>query len=173
MSTISIYVDAQHLYHAARSAGDALGLHYAKPDYENILVEALKAGGAELGCEWQTLDVVRQRIYSASRNRTNAFGNALERLGYDVQSYILRSDTDNFDWDTKIACDVMTDLLDVNDHLNHVAVIVSGDGDFAPVLEASRSAFGVRGLAMGYEGSMSSRFDRVVPLTGGTLYVNT
>ena len=59
--TVSIYVDAQNLYHAARAAGDLVGMDLARPDYEGILTEAIQASADLLGCdEWKQVEVLHQ-----------------------------------------------------------------------------------------------------------------
>lgn len=174
--TASLYVDAQHLYHAARAAGRELGRPHAKPDYDGILTHAAKGVGRVAGIDWRQVEFVERRIYTVSRNRAKAFEHALGRIGYSVQSYLLRSDSDAFDWDVQIAVDAMHDTsgwLDAQgpcDDAKHVVVVVSGDGDFVPLMERLESYEGVSTIALGFEGRTSTRFPRAASLPEACLY---
>lgn len=165
---LALYVDGQNLWNAAKNYGRDEGIDYAKPDYEAILVECVKiakqwAAKNNFGGE---IDIVRQALYSVSRERALGFENALSRFGYAVHNHILRSETDNWDWDTQIAVDVVKDLSD-EDRKPDLVIIASGDGDLAPVLEACN---GTAAIAVGFPGSTSERFAEVHLLGRNALY---
>lgn len=164
----SIYVDAQNLYYSARIAGAQRGLRRAMPDYERIATEAIQAAAGVIGTDWREVEVARQRIYTTSRKRTLGFENALEHMGYTVQSHILRSEQDSFDWDVAIACDVMADCAQSSDG-ELVVVLVTGDGDFVH-LTRKLGSLGVKSVVLGYEGMTSSLFENTVLLSEETIY---
>jgi uncharacterized LabA/DUF88 family protein len=106
-------------------------LRQARPDYEAILVEAIRLAKARM--ESGDVEIVRQIVYSISRKRALGFEQVLSRLGYEVRNVILKSRTDSFDWDTQLAVDAVRDAVLVD-----LVIIVSGDGDVAPILQAVR-----------------------------------
>lgn len=196
---IGVYVDGQHLYHAAKVAGQKFGLANARPDYDAVITRALRESGEILGVDWREIDVATQTIYSTSKNRTLAFDRTLERFGYTVKGYILKSDTDSFDWDVRIACDVLRDVLKprvealdeivdaiASDEANvgkrveeivrdrtisslDLVVLITGDGDFAHLVD-DLEELGVRTLVLGFPGSTSSKFAGSRWLGEGELY---
>ncbi len=168
--TVSIYVDAQNIWGCARGAGLKLGLRNARPDYDAIAKRAVKVAAEILGVDWRMLEVAHQRIYATSKKRTHAFETALDRFGYEVNTHILRSDTDEFDWDVAIAVDVMHDCqMHGAPRPDHMVVLVTGDGDFAH-LTRKLDGSGISNVVLGYEGSMSSQFNTCVFLEEDTLY---
>lgn len=164
---LALYVDGQNLWNAAKSFGRDQGLDFAKPDYETILVECIK-----IAKEWAKknnvsvdVEIVRQSLYSVSRERALGFENALSRFGYTVHNHILRSETDNWDWDTQIAVDVVHDIRELKPDL---VIVASGDGDLAPVLTAVNGS--CASIAVGFPGSTSDRFQEVCLLGKNALY---
>ena len=162
MNKIAIYVDGQHLWHAARRYGMTLGISRGRPDYEGILVEAINLAKEVLGVA--DVEIVRQYVYSVSRSRARGFEQALARLGYEVFNHIMKSETDAWDWDTQIAVDAVRDAICVD-----LVIVVSGDGDMAPLLKAVEEQ-GTRAIAMGFPGSSSSRFSDLRQLDERAIY---
>ena len=161
MKKLALYVDAQNLWHAARNYGNVVGVPNARADYEALLVAVIKFAKTRLGTD---VEIVRQVCYSVSRKRALRFSQALGRLGYDVRDHILKSETDAFDWDTQIAADAIRDAPLVD-----LVIIVSGDGDLAPVLQAVREQ-GTDAVGAGFPDSTSSRFEDPLVLTPNVLY---
>lgn len=164
-STVAIYVDGASTYRAGLEAArreHAVG----RPDYEQIALEAVKVAAEDMGVDWRTVRVRRQRIYVVSQSvRTLGFQNVLERLGYEVRSHILKSKTDTFSWDVEVATDVLGDLSWdglICPELTDRVVLVTGNGNFAPLVESLDK----RGLVLNWSCGMSSRFsaDRTRPL---------
>lgn len=162
MKKVAIYVDGQNLWHVARHYGRRHGAMNAKVDYEKLIGEMMDLAQTEFGVP--EFEVVRQIAYCVSRKRALRFSTALSHLGYEVKDHILRSDTDDFDWDTEITRDALRDAPMVD-----LVIIVSGDGDLTPALEGS-IAQGTEAIGVGFEGFTSTRFNRVHHLDSNVLY---
>lgn len=115
---VGVFVDVQNLFYSARA------LHQGKMNFRKLL-ETI-ANGREL---------TRAIAYIVQKEAIDqsAFIDALKRLGYEIKSKELRIRLDGTakgDWDMGIAIDAigMASKLDV-------VVLVSGDGDFVPLVE--------------------------------------
>lgn len=117
---IAILVDGQNIYLSAKARG-------AKLDYGSIIKSMMSR------------EIVRAIIYNVSPEGTDQskFIRAVEMLGYEVKSKEPRRLPDGSlkaDWDMQIAIDALA-LADKVD----VMVILSGDGDFVPLIHALKS----------------------------------
>ncbi|MCK5706033.1 MAG: NYN domain-containing protein [Candidatus Aureabacteria bacterium] len=115
---IGIFVDVQNLFYSAKT------IHHSKINFEKLLQIILK--GRKL---------IRAIAYIVQKGEDHqqAFIDVLKRLGYEVRSKDLRVRADGTakgDWDMGIAIDTMS-LVNKLD----TVVLVSGDGDFAPLVE--------------------------------------
>lgn len=163
MSTlrVALYVDTQHLWFA----GKAFGRNQGRPgdsrvDYEallNVVLQTLRRRHPGRGIEF-----VWQRAYCATRTRALGFTNALEHFGYTVKERTLRSPEDSFDWDTQIIVDTFRDY---EERECDILVLVSGDGDFLPLLDRWPDM-----LVFGFPGSTSTKFPNVTYLGEEVLY---
>ena len=115
---VGVFIDAQNMYHSAQHVGGG------NPNFAEILKEAV--AGRRL---------VRAIAYVV-RGKTGTeqvFFDALEKLGIETKEKELQewaSGAKKADWDVGLAVDAIriSDLVDV-------VVIVSGDGDFIPLVE--------------------------------------
>jgi uncharacterized LabA/DUF88 family protein len=116
---LGVFVDVQNLFYSAKT------IHHSKINYEKLLQMIVK--GRKL---------IRALAYIVQKEEDNsqqAFIEVLNRLGYEVKSKNLRVRPDGTakgDWDMGIAIDTIS----LVDKLDAVA-LVSGDGDFAPLVE--------------------------------------
>ena len=115
---VGIFVDAQNMYHSARN------LYKSKVNFKEILRVAI-AGR-------QLIRAVIYVIKTESGEEQKFFG-ALEKQGFEVKEKDLQifiGGMKKGDWDVGLAIDAvkMADKLDA-------VVIVSGDGDFVPLIE--------------------------------------
>lgn len=134
MERVAIFVDVQNVYYTTRQA---LGRHF---DYRAFWRRATR-----------DRQVVQALAYAIDRgdSQQRQFQGILRGIGFDVQlkPYIQRADgSSKGDWDVGITLDVMDFAASVD-----VVILVTGDGDFAPLVERIRSRYGVRVEVYGVE----------------------
>ena len=116
--TVSVFVDAQNMYHSARN------LYKARVNFKELLKFAV-AG--------RNLVKANAYVVKSDVPEEQGFFEALERSGY----YLKIKDLQVFpggmkkgDWDVGIAIDAISMISKTE-----VMVLVTGDGDFVPLLE--------------------------------------
>ena len=124
---VGVYVDVQNMYYSAKN------LYDAKVNFSNILKAVV--GKRRL---------VRANAYvvKADIEEQDKFFNALKQMGFEVHSKDLQKflgGAKKGDWDVGIAMD----MIEQSPKLDTV-VLVSGDGDFQPLLQHLRRAVGCR-----------------------------
>ncbi len=116
--TVAVFVDAQNMYHSARN------LYHAKVNFKELLKFAV-----------DSRNLVKANAYVVKSDvpEEQGFFEALERSGY----YLKMKDLQIFpggmkkgDWDVGIAIDAISMIPKTE-----VMVLVTGDGDFVPLLE--------------------------------------
>src|SRR3989344_934016 len=135
---VGIFVDVQNLYYSARY------LYNSKVDFKEILNLALR--GRRL---------VRAIAYTISADMKDevSFFKALETIGFEVKSkdlQVFHTGGKKGDWDVGIAID----SIEIAPRLD-VIVIVSGDGDYVPLVEHLRRVHGCKVEAMSFGKSSS------------------
>lgn len=115
---IGVFVDAQNMYHSARS------LYKAKVNFKKVLEAAVS-----------NRQLVRAFIYviRTETGEEKTFVEALKKSGYEIKEkdiQIFAGGMKKADWDVGLAMDAvrLADKIDV-------AVLVTGDGDFIPLVE--------------------------------------
>jgi len=115
---IGVFVDVSNMYHSAKN------LYHNRVNFKELL--KLVTAGREL---------VRAVAYvvKSDTDEEKAFFSALEKAGYELKSkdlQIFPGGMKKGDWDVAIAIDAITlsKLVDV-------VVLVSGDGDYEPLVE--------------------------------------
>lgn len=147
---VGIFVDVQNLFYSARNIYDS------KINFEKLrdFIAARRP-------------LVRCVAYLVQREGVDqeSFLEALRRFGYETKVKILRERPDGSvkgDWDMGIAIDTMT----LSDRLD-VVVIVSGDGDFVPLVDMLKSR-GCRVEVAAFErstaGELRAAADLYVPI---------
>jgi len=136
---VGVFVDVQNLYYSAR------GLYKAKVNFKEILKESVK-----------TRKLIRAFAYviKADVKDESNFFDALENQGYEIRAKDLQTFIGGHkkgDWDVGIAMDIvkLAPKLDV-------VVLVSGDGDYVPLVQYAQSA-GCRVEAIAFGKSSSSK----------------
>ena len=131
---VGVFVDVQNLYYSARH------LYNSKVNFKEVLKTAV-AG--------RRLLRAFAYVIKADVADENNFFDALGNFGYEVRAKDLQTfigGAKKGDWDIGIAMDAieLAPKLDV-------AVIVSGDGDFAPLVKHLQHALGCRveGISFG------------------------
>ncbi|NQV88295.1 MAG: NYN domain-containing protein [Parcubacteria group bacterium] len=137
---VGIFIDAQNLYHCAKN------LYGARVNFGAIVKEAL--GGRAL------IRAVAYVITTESGDEKNFF-EALEKVGIETKTknlQIFSSGSKKADWDVGLA----VDAIKLAPKLDTV-VIVSGDGDFIPLVEYLRTNEGCQVEAISFGKSTSSK----------------
>lgn len=116
--TVSVFVDAQNMYHSARN------LYKAKVNFKELLKFAV---------DGRNLVKANAYVVKSDVPEEQGFFEALERSGY----YLKMKDLQIFpggmkkgDWDVGIAIDAISMI-----QKTEVMVLATGDGDFVPLLE--------------------------------------
>ena len=132
MKRIAIFADVQNIYYTTRQA-------YGKQfNYRQLWQQIAEQG-----------DIVCAYAYAIDRgdNQQQKFQEVLKHLGFKVKlkPYIQRSDgSAKGDWDVGLTIDVMEMAAEVD-----TVVLLTGDGDFAILLEKIKDKFHVSTEAYG------------------------
>jgi uncharacterized LabA/DUF88 family protein len=133
---VGIFIDAQNLYHSARF------IHHGRVNFEEVLREVL--AGRKL---------VRAIAYviTTDSGEERGFFDALTKMGIETKTkdlQIFSSGNKKADWDVGLAIDAikLAPKLDA-------VIIVSGDGDFIPVIEFLKNSCQVEVAAFGKSAS--------------------
>lgn len=137
---VGVFVDAQNMYHSARN------LYKAKLNFKKVLETAV--GNRRL---------IRAFIYviRTESGEEKAFVEALEKGGYEIKDkdlQIFAGGMKKADWDVGMAMDavILADKVDV-------AVLVTGDGDFVPLVEYLRISQGLKVEVISFGRSTSAK----------------
>lgn len=137
---IGVFVDAQNMYHSARS------LYKARVNFKELLEEAV-AG--------RTLIRAITYVISTEGGLEKGFFDAIEKFGFEIKEkdlQIFPGGMKKADWDVGLAVDAikLADKLDV-------VVIISGDGDYVPLVEYLKINKGCRVEIIAFGESTSSK----------------
>lgn len=137
---IGVLVDVQNMYYSARN------LYNARVNFSEILKTAI--AGRKL---------VRAIAYAIKANEKDEdkFHNALKEIGFEVKLKELQvffGGNKKADWDIGIAMDA----IELAPKLDTI-VIVSGDGDFIPLVEHLKRAMGCRVEVLAFGRSCSTK----------------
>lgn len=116
---VGIFLDVQNLYHSAKN------LYHARVNYKELLKELV--AGREL------ITAMAYVVKSETAKGEAEFFDALVKAGLELRSKDLQiypGGMKKADWDVGMAVDAirMSNLLDV-------VILVTGDGDFVPLVE--------------------------------------
>jgi uncharacterized LabA/DUF88 family protein len=127
MQRVGVFVDVQNMYYSAKN------LYKAKVNFKEILKEAVKGRSLIRAIAY----VIRADIPDEKN-----FYTALENIGYEVKAKDLQifvGGAKKGDWDVGIAMD----MIELGNKLDTV-ILVSGDGDYVPLLQHMSRAMGCR-----------------------------
>ena len=142
---VGVFIDTQNLYHSARN------LYNARVNFGAVLKDAV--AGRKL------VRAVAYVITTEAGDEKNLF-EALTKLGIETKTkdlQIFHTGTKKGDWDVGLAVDVMK----MAPRLDSV-VIVSGDGDFIPLIEYLQNYIGNQVEVVSFGKSTSSKLREVV-----------
>ncbi|MFB0565904.1 MAG: NYN domain-containing protein [Candidatus Aminicenantaceae bacterium] len=137
---IGVFVDVQNMYYSAKF------LYKAKVNFKTILKEAVR--GRHL------IRAIAYVIKADVKDEINFF-EALKSLGYEVKAKDLQvfyGGAKKGDWDIGIAMDT----IELAPKLDAI-VLVSGDGDFVPLVQHLKHAIGCYVEVMAFKKSSSQK----------------
>lgn len=142
---VGVFIDIQNLYHSARN------LYKAKVNFSQLLKHV--AGGRQL------IRAIGYVVKSDTAIGEKSFFEALEKGGIELRIKDLQVYADGFkkaDWDVGMAVDAirMAEKLDV-------VVLITGDGDFIPLVEYLKWGRGCHVEVAGFGRSTSGRLKEV------------
>jgi len=138
---VGVFVDVQNMYYSAKS------MYHAKVNFATILRDAVNGRALIRAIAY----VIKTDVVKEEKN----FFDALEKIGFEVKSkdlQIFYGGSKKGDWDIGIAMD----MIELAPKLDTV-VLVSGDGDFVPLVQHLQSALGARVEVMAFGKSGSSK----------------
>jgi len=142
---VGVFIDTQNLYHSAKN------LYKSRVNFDAVLKEAV--GGRQL---------VRAIAYviTTEKGEEKGFFEALEKLGIETKTKDLQvfyGGAKKADWDVGIAVDAIRLAPRID-----AAIIVSGDGDFIPLVEYLKFSAGTQVEAISFGKSSSSKLKETV-----------
>lgn len=137
---VGVFVDVQNLYYSARN------LHKSKVNLREVLKQAV-----------MNRKLIRAIAYviKADAMKEKSFFDTLKKIGYEVKSKDLQvfyGGSKKGDWDVGIAMDT----IELANKLDTI-ILVSGDGDFVPLVQHLRRAIGCRIEVMAFGKSTSTK----------------
>ena len=137
---IGVFVDAQNMYHSARN------LYQARVNFKEVLNIAVSG---------RVLIRAITYVIRTESGEEKSFFEAMEKLGFEIKEkdlQIFAGGQKKADWDVGLAVDAikLADKLDV-------VVIVSGDGDYEPLIEYLKINKGCRVETVAFGESTSSK----------------
>ncbi|MFZ4500096.1 MAG: NYN domain-containing protein [Minisyncoccia bacterium] len=141
---VGVFIDTQNLYHTAKH------IYKRKVNFANVVKDVV-AG--------RTLVRSIAYVITTENEDEKAFLNALTKAGIETKSkdlQIFYDGSKKADWDTGLAIDVVSMAAKLD-----VVIILSGDGDFAPLCEYLRF-HGVQVEAATFGQSASAMLKEVV-----------
>ncbi len=137
---VGVFIDTQNLYHSAKNL-------YGRRVNFNTLMEDAVAGR----------QLIRALAYviTSETGEENSFFEALTKLGIETKTKDLQIFVDGSkkaDWDVGLAVDAIT-LAPKLDAI----ILVTGDGDFVPLVEYLQSHSGIQVEVVSFEKSSSAR----------------
>lgn len=142
---VGVFIDAQNLYHSAKN------LYGARVNFGNVVRDAV--AGRHL---------VRAIAYviTSETGEERGFFEALEKMGIETKTknlQVFAGGAKKADWDVGIA----VDAISIAPKLDAV-VIVSGDGDFVPLVEFLKYSLGCQVEAVSFGKSSSGKLKESV-----------
>jgi uncharacterized LabA/DUF88 family protein len=137
---VGVFVDVQNMYYSARH------VYNAKVNFKALLNEAV---------EGRTLVRALAYVIRTEDLSREEFFKVLENLGYEVRAkdvQIFIDGSKKGDWDIGIAMD----MIEMAPRLDTL-VLVSGDGDFVPLVEHLQRALGCRVEVIAFGKSTSGK----------------
>jgi len=142
---VGVFVDIQNLYYSARV------IHGKKVNFKQVLENAVS--------ERKLIRAIAYGI-KTMEGLEDRFFEALENSGYEVKTkdlQIFPGGAKKGDWDVGIT----VDMIKLSKNLD-VVVLVSGDGDYIPLVEYIQNTSGCRVEAIAFKESTSAKLIETV-----------
>ena len=142
---VGIFIDIQNLYHSAKN------LYGARVNFAELVKKLAK--------DRKQVRTLAYIVRSDPSTGEEAFFDALEKNGIELRSkdiQIFSSGAKKADWDVGIA----VDAIRMSQHLD-VVVLVTGDGDFVPLVEYLQQGMGRQVEVVSFARSTSSKLQEV------------
>jgi len=142
---VGVFIDTQNLYHSAKN------LYRAKVNFKQVMQDAV--------ADRALIRAIAYVITTESEDEKNFF-EALEKLGIETKTKDLQiffGGAKKADWDVGIA----VDAIKLAPKLDTI-VLISGDGDFIPLVEYLRTNEGCQVEVMAFGKSSSSKLIETV-----------
>jgi len=142
---VGVFIDTQNLYHSAKN------LYRAKVNFKQVMQDAV--------ADRALIRAIAYVITTESEDEKNFF-EALEKLGIETKTKDLQiffGGAKKADWDVGIA----VDAIKLAPKLDTI-VLISGDGDFIPLVEYLKTNEGCQVEVMAFGKSSSSKLLEVV-----------
>jgi uncharacterized LabA/DUF88 family protein len=143
---VAIFVDVQNIYHSAKN------LHHARVNFKELLRSAV--GNRPL------LRAVAYVVKSDTALGEESFFEALKQTGFELRLKDLQIYPDGSkkaDWDIGMAIDAVRLAKSVD-----AIILVTGDGDFVPLVEYLRWGLGKQVEAVAFRRSASAKLKESV-----------
>jgi len=142
---VGVFIDIQNLYHSAKH------LYSARINYRELI--------KELSSSRQLIRVIGYVVKSETALGEKAFFEALEKAGVELRMkdlQIFPGGVKKADWDVGMAVDAirMAPMLDT-------VILVTGDGDFVPLVEYLKWGLGKEVEVASFSRSSSSKLKEV------------
>ena len=137
---VGIFIDTQNLYHSAKN------LYKRKVNFAEVVKEALTG---------RVLIRAIAYVITSEAGDEKAFFDALKKMGIETKTknlQVFAGGAKKADWDVGLA----VDAISLSGKLDSV-VIVSGDGDFVPLVEYLKLSAGCQVEVMSFGKSTSSK----------------
>jgi len=119
---VGVFIDTQNLYHSAKN------IYHSRVNFGNVLKEALAS---------RILVRATAYVVATETGEEKGFFEALGRIGIETKTkdlQVFAGGAKKGDWDVGLAVDAIKFASKLD-----VVVLVSGDGDFVPLLEFLKS----------------------------------
>jgi uncharacterized LabA/DUF88 family protein len=137
---VGIFIDTQNLYHSAKN------LYKRKVNFGNVLKQAV--------ADRVLIRAIAYVITSEAGDEKNFF-DALTKIGIETKTknlQVFAGGAKKADWDVGLAIDAVAAAAKLD-----TVVIVSGDGDFAPLVQYLKVAFGCQVEVVSFGKSTSAK----------------
>lgn len=137
---VGVFVDVQNLYYSAKN------IYNSKINFKELL---------KIAVDGRKLVRAMAYVIKADVLAEKSFFDALEKIGFEIKSKDLQiffGGSKKGDWDVGIAMDA----IELGPKLDTV-VLISGDGDFLPLVEHLQRAIGCRVEVIAFGKSASSK----------------